>query len=246
MDCKNFETYGSAYIDNMLSEEEKVDFKNHIGKCAACNIAFKNLKTVVESTGMLEEIELPTNFSDELHEKLKGDKNYKLKSNLFSKGKILGSVAATLLVLVISLSLVNNFLNHKKGTDFYFETGDTLQEESIDMGDASDEIDDKASDKTNNNEPVMALKSAPADGDGIAGDKTEENILEEMQGYADKNDKGEDMGSVGEPNGNKKSIMNENAQDPPDGRNLNNIFNPIIVLILTASVVILIYKIFRR
>ena len=74
MDCRDIQIYSSAYIDNMLSKKEELDFKNHIKKCVTCSIAFENLKTVVECVNMVESVELPSNFSNELHEKLQGTK----------------------------------------------------------------------------------------------------------------------------------------------------------------------------
>ena len=243
MDCKDLQTYGSAYIDNMLSEEEELDFKNHIKECKICNTAFENLKTVVESTNMIEEIELPANFSDELHRKLQSTKNYKLKSTLFSKGRVLSGIAATLLILVLSLSLVNNFLNYKKGTDFYSGTDNTIpKEESINIDDAHNEVKKKTLNKTDDEEPIMGLRTAPTNDEEEKGNSGE--IRENTAGYGREEADG-DTGFIAGSNDNGESTVNENEQDISDEKKINKIMGPVVILVLTAGIVILIYKIPR-
>lgn len=245
MDCKDFQLYGSAYIDNMLSKEEELDFKNHIKKCTACKIAFENLKIVVESTNMIEKVELPGDFSNELHEKLQSVKKYKPKSTLLSKSKILSSVAAMLLILVLSLSLANIFLNYKKGTDFYAEIDDAVQEKkNINIYGASDETEKKTLGKTDNEEPITDLRTAPADDNKIKGnipEKAQEDVAESSK---EKNN--EDTGSVKRSNDNEKSTVNKNVQSPSNEKNSGKIVNSIVILTLVTGIGILIYKVPKR
>lgn len=250
MDCKNCETYGSAYIDNMLSEEEELKFKNHVKECKACNIAFENLKTVVESTNMLEKVGLPMGFSDELHEKLQGAKKCKSRSTLFNKGKMLSGIAATLLIFVLSLSLVNNFLNCKKEADFYSGIDDAVpREESIDIDIASDNAEEKVQDGASSKEPIMSLKMAPADVNRAKEDEISEDTPEEMRGDAVENgeiNSDKDTGFTGRSNSNEKSTINESIQNLPDDKNLGRVLGSILVLILIAGTAILIYKMIKR
>ena len=241
MDCKDFQAYSSAYIDNMLSEEEELNFKNHIEECITCNIAFENLKTVVESTNMIGEIELPVNFSDELHEKLQDAKKYKLKSALFSKGKILSGIAATLLILVLSLSLVNNFLNYRKETEFYSGTDDIIpREENIDINDTHNEVKKRNSDKTDEEKSIMGLKTAPAN-DNEAGKDALGESQEDAKEYGMEKAE-EDTGFIARSNGDEKSATNENEQDIPDERKVNKIISSIVILILVSGMAFLVYK----
>lgn len=241
MDCKDFQVYGSAYIDNMLSKEEELDFKNHIKKCTDCNIAFENMKTVVESVNMLEEVELPTNFSNELHDKLQSTKNYKSKPTLSNKSKILSNVAITLLILVLSLTLVNNFLNYKKGVGFYGKIDNiTKEEENIDINVAPDETKEKTLDKIDDEEPIMSLRMAPSHKNEMCRDTSKE-----VQGNAKENgDEGNK--SIERSDDSEKSAADESVQNPLNNKNLNKIFNSIAVLILIICAVILIYKVPKR
>lgn len=220
MDCKDLKLYGSAYIDNMLSKEEELDFKSHINTCVACSIAFENLKIIVETTNTLEEVELPVNFSSELHAKLKKAKNHKRKTALFNKNKTLGSIVAGLLILVVSLSLINNFLNYNKGNDLHVEIGDTAkQEENIRFNTTSDEsnygtFDDTENDTENDTEKelIMGAREIP---------------VEEMDEKA------------------QKEVQQEEVQEDTKG-NINKIAIPFVILTLIAGVGFFIYKVLKK
>ena len=250
MDCKNCETYSSAYIDSMLSEEEELKFKNHIKECKSCNITFENLKTVVESTNMLEKIDPPANFSDELHIKLQDAKKRKSRSILFNKGKMLSGIAATLLIFVLSLSLINNFLNCKKEADFYSGTdGAAPREESINIDNASDNADEKVEDGADSEEPIMSLRMAPADENRAKEDEISEDTSKKMQGGAVENgevNSDKDTGFIGSSNNNEKSAVNESIQNLSDDKNLGRVLGSVSVLILIAGTAILVYKMIKR
>lgn len=149
MNCKDFDLYASAYIDNMLLDEEKIDFENHINKCENCKVAFQNLKIIVESTNNIEEVELPQNFSNELRQKLEVENTCKSQNKFSDKIKILTSIVAGLLVTVMSLSLLNNYLvnqnmdkqmdiaraernnNTKQNSEFKTESEELTQEPKV-------------------------------------------------------------------------------------------------------------------
>ncbi|MFW5647982.1 MAG: anti-sigma factor family protein [Candidatus Alkaliphilus sp. MAG34] len=251
MDCKDFQTYGSAYIDNMLSGEEKSDFEDHIKKCTACGITFKNLKTIVKSLSMLEDVELPVHFSDELHKKLENAKNRKPKSILSNKNRVL-KIAAMLLIFVLSLPLINNSLNHNKESSPHFVTDDAVQEEeNANAGIAPDRAKGETSDEGDNEKSIMSLEMAPIDKNETIEDKTNRNVSEkEMRGDVAK-DKGEGnynyTGSSEKPNeGEKSTINNKSIQSLLDDKNLNGVFGLVLVLVLVTGIIVLIYKIIRK
>lgn len=195
MDCKNFEFYGSAYIDNMLSDQEKQKFESHINRCENCSIAFENLKLIVESVNEVEEIELPTNFSSQLNEKLQGAGGPRSKLALFRSNKIFTSVAAAVLIFVLSLSLINNFSNSRKEVEFYSGT-DTEERINIHMASEEPEMgagEDRILKDKNNEGPNISLRMAPADGDRPVADGTpfnNEEASEELPGEVTKEDSG--------------------------------------------------------
>ena len=59
MDCRDIQIYSSAYIDNMLSKKEELDFKNHIKKCVTL-CAFENFQ--LQMYYIVESVEPPQIF----------------------------------------------------------------------------------------------------------------------------------------------------------------------------------------
>lgn len=250
MDCKDFQTYGSAYIDNVLSEEEESDFEDHIKKCKACSTALKNLRTVVESLNMLEDAELPAHFSDELHERLQNARNHKLKSILSNRNRIL-KIAAMLLIFVLTLPLINNSLNYKKESSPHFVTDDAVrEEENADIGTTPDGARGETSDEGGNEKSIMSLKMAPTDknktiGNGTHEDASKKEIQEDvMEGSNGKNHRY--TGSSEKPDDIGKSTANESIQSLLNDKNLNKVFGSVFILVLVTGITILIYKIIRK
>lgn len=111
MDCKSFELNRSSYVDGYLTDEEKELFKQHLDECPCCKSEYDNLKIMIDSVNEIEEIPLPKDFSVELAKKLREEASPKRKF-ISSRVKVLGGIAAALLIVVTSASLLNNsFLN---------------------------------------------------------------------------------------------------------------------------------------
>jgi len=111
MNCKDFEQYSSLYIDEMLTDKEKIEFEKHIEDCSLCSTALENLKTIVGCLNDIDEIELPSNFSTTLRQKLstiEAPKEEASKRLLkWSNGHWKG-LAAGLVILVVSVTAYNN------------------------------------------------------------------------------------------------------------------------------------------
>ncbi len=108
MNCKDFQDYSSAYIDAYLSKEEKEKFEEHLNKCYRCKNKYNNLVTIVEATNHIGELALPKDFKRELNKKLLNDNRPK-KPISFPKMRVITSIAAILILVIISLPIINNF-----------------------------------------------------------------------------------------------------------------------------------------
>lgn len=106
MDCKSFEEKMSLYIDDMLDEMEKKELKLHLNECSKCRILFEKMNSIVNYARDCEEIELPKDFNEKLRIKLK---EIERPESFRKKFKILSALAAALLIVVLSISMVNNF-----------------------------------------------------------------------------------------------------------------------------------------
>lgn len=103
MDCKDFRSKIYNYFDNELSDEEKVEFFNHIDICENCKKEFEFEKNLKESIDSLTMEELPKEYCKKFHEKLllstKNDVNkHNKKNKLFLK--YFGLVASIIIVFV--------------------------------------------------------------------------------------------------------------------------------------------------
>ncbi|QIB28151.1 DUF4349 domain-containing protein [Caloranaerobacter azorensis] len=117
MDCKSFEEKISLYIDDMLDEAEKDELELHLKKCNKCRILFENINSIVNYAKDCEEIELPEDFNEKLKIRLKEVEKPKSYKNRF---KILSMIAATFLVLIISISIFTSNNSKIEESSMYY------------------------------------------------------------------------------------------------------------------------------
>lgn len=242
MNCKDFQLYSSAYIDNMLSDKDKLSFENHIKECKNCRIALSNLKLIVESTNKLEEIGLPESFSKELGEKLK--KLEGPKSNFLFRGKkILRNIAAALLIAIISLSLINKFSNYNKEAQFYSGRQGLSEDERINLHIASEEAEMEPEDTIDGGQPIMPFKMAPVEEE--AGMEDREAVDRKSRSYPmeahDASEFSEDKDKEEEI-----SVDREELEALPSKNIFDKIANPIYILALATGLIYLIYRIWKK
>ncbi|WP_069649198.1 DUF4349 domain-containing protein [Caloranaerobacter ferrireducens] len=123
MDCKSFEEKMSLYIDDMLDAVEKNEFKQHLNECSKCRTLFKNMNSIVNYARDCEEIELPEDFNEKLRIKLKEIKKPKGYKNKF---KVLSTIAAAFLIVIISVSAILMVINFPGNN---FKMGKSMVEE---------------------------------------------------------------------------------------------------------------------
>lgn len=239
MNCQDFDLYGSAYIDNMLSNEEKLDFENHISECQSCNIAFENLKLIIEVTNDVEEVELPINFSSELRAKLELERNSKNKEVSFKRKKTLSGIVAGLLIIISSATLINNSLNYKKESKIYGQVSDmAVQEESIAFNTAPNKPR-----KVGDAEEEKAMEPRVATMDNVEG-KNEE--INESHTEDKKENNYANTFAAPRAKSDENSIVSENKQGQGSKGSFNKIINPFAVLGLISGIGILLYKVWKK
>ncbi len=117
MDCKSFEEKISLYIDDMLDEAERDELELHLKKCNKCRILFENINSIVNYAKDCEEIELPEDFNEKLKIRLKEVEKPKSYKNRF---KILSMIAATFLVVIISISIFTSNNSKIEESSMYY------------------------------------------------------------------------------------------------------------------------------
>ncbi|MGV8153716.1 MAG: DUF4349 domain-containing protein [Alkaliphilus sp.] len=110
MDCKKIHYFASLYIDEMMTDEEKIQFEKHCEECKNCKTVLENTRLMTESIKKISEISLPSNFSTSLRERINREsKKKKVKFSRRTKN-IVGLVAtAAVLLFFITLATQNLF-----------------------------------------------------------------------------------------------------------------------------------------
>lgn len=65
--CEDARLLLSLYIENMLSDEEMTQVREHLAKCGSCQSEYALLKGIMEKTKELPELEVSAEFSARLH-----------------------------------------------------------------------------------------------------------------------------------------------------------------------------------
>jgi anti-sigma factor RsiW len=113
MKCENIKELMSMYIDNEINEVDKAKFEKHIAQCPQCKEEYEILKAIVLECSEIDEVELPQDFIEELHNKLIAAKaNKPSKFTQFIRRAnwkpAVGAVAAVLILAISINSLVGN------------------------------------------------------------------------------------------------------------------------------------------
>ncbi len=140
-DCKNILDLIPLYIDNMLSEEETDTVCKHLAHCESCKNDFEFMKSLMNSTKNLPEIDVPADF----HKKLISRVRTKNKKS-YLKLKRIGAFAAAAAVIALSLVTLSDIGINKKSEnpDAYIKQNSNISDSpmSLTATDKSDEQSD--------------------------------------------------------------------------------------------------------
>ncbi len=105
--CNKIDFYASMYIDNMLSEIEVKQFENHLLSCEECKSRYNELKNIVETCDEIDEIPLPLDFEQMLHNKLLAispQKKNVILAFMLQYKRMLATVGTAAIILVTLLA----------------------------------------------------------------------------------------------------------------------------------------------
>jgi len=177
MDCKTFERNISPYIDNQLVDIERKEFELHLLTCKECRKLYEEMINLVKLIREEEQEELPVDYKLKLREKLK-EASYENKKKI--NWRVLSSVAAGFLILLMSYGLIsNNFIS--KGLKEEFSQNDTsmLQkkttENSVEISESSPEEEMQYSLTADVEEFAQEDDASESDKDLLVGELTDTN-----------------------------------------------------------------------
>jgi hypothetical protein len=112
--CEDLRELISLYIDGELSGDLLFEFEEHILSCENCKNELEDVKSVIASLNDAPEEDLPSNFKDDLHEKLIKEKSKKesfISIVLTKYSHVFASAAGILIIFSIWLVYKNNFVS---------------------------------------------------------------------------------------------------------------------------------------
>lgn len=146
MNCNEVRDNLSLYLDDELSEEEKMLIEEHFKNCPECSKELEEYRTVIRMLNELPDEEPPAGYCKRLHEKLLNTKlddipdinkeddlskiaqiPKKSKSNRFRWMKY-GSIAAALALVFLVYNLNNNGLMNKSSNEESYDTAEAPAE----------------------------------------------------------------------------------------------------------------------
>ena len=77
MSCKDIERKLSAYLEGIVSSEEKKQIENHLSSCQMCRRAFEELKRTVALVKGLEQVESPPWFTQKIMSRVRAEQESK-------------------------------------------------------------------------------------------------------------------------------------------------------------------------
>lgn len=139
--CSSVTLLLSEYVDNRLSAEEVENIKDHLNNCESCSIKYRNLVSMRDmilstympkenvdfSSSIMAKINSKPKYVQEkvskdkavhLSERVRQNKNEKLKKNIINKIMFTLSIAATIVISISStiMYLENNRVENSIGT----------------------------------------------------------------------------------------------------------------------------------
>jgi hypothetical protein len=108
MNCEEMRVLLSDYVDGVLDPKTKVLVDEHLSACKACQAELASLKALVHELGSLESVAPPSDFLDQLHERMEQRSPFsKILRTLFVPMRLKVPLelagAAAMAVLVLSL-----------------------------------------------------------------------------------------------------------------------------------------------
>ena len=173
MECSNIKNLVSLYIDNQIDEKVRLEFEKHLNSCASCSHELDAISEAVNMLRSIPQTELPTNFKEDLHQKLvKVKEEEKHKRKLFSIKnsyiKALSTVAACALIIFALRGLFFNGVLYKSSADE--SLNNSMMSESATMAGNSQGI----ARKTESSKASEGYKQSEALTSGAA--ETEDNV----------------------------------------------------------------------
>lgn len=103
MNCDKFRENISYYIDDILDDNDKREFEDHMNSCEQCKDEYEQMLILIDSLNSVEQVPLPDNYDETLRKKLNNEKvKVKKKWNKYMY------IAASLAIVFFSVQNIDN------------------------------------------------------------------------------------------------------------------------------------------
>lgn len=125
MNCDKFRENISYYIDNILDDNDRLEFEDHMNSCEQCKCEYEQMVILIDSLNSVEQVPLPDNYDETLRKKLNNEK-VKVKK----KWSRYMYIAASLAIVFFSVQNIDNL-----------KTLDVQENPNIEVSEYSDQED---------------------------------------------------------------------------------------------------------
>ncbi|CAH2212605.1 zf-HC2 domain-containing protein [Tepidibacter aestuarii] len=74
MNCDKFRENISYYIDDILDDNDKHEFENHMNNCDQCRCEYEQMLVLIDSLNSVDQVPLPDNYDETLRKKLNNER----------------------------------------------------------------------------------------------------------------------------------------------------------------------------
>lgn len=127
--CNEIKELLSFYLDNELHENDRKQVVKHLENCSNCKAELERIKDIIEALNEIEDIELPQDFSVNLHQKLEKEHAQMYPKKSVSKAYALKWASAlvagfALLFVGINAGYFGQFINKNNSEVAYINDAD--------------------------------------------------------------------------------------------------------------------------
>jgi len=136
VNCEKIIELISFYIDESISDNDKIIVEEHIKNCQNCQNYFDELKSIISQVNNIEDVELPENFHSELMGRVKNSLSEE-KSNIINLSRFnwkkISSIAAVFFIAFLGIDLSMKHI---------IKNNTPKMMDSYDSGQGSNELED--------------------------------------------------------------------------------------------------------
>jgi predicted anti-sigma-YlaC factor YlaD len=131
--CDETKQHMSDYLEDMSSEQERDNIKEHLSFCPACQRLYDRTVVMLRKISDLPETEVETGFNDKLEARLRQMRRQELNGNRygFIKGAAVGAAAAGIIFVSYDQGMQTGKSDANAGSVNISAVNDSLQRDSL-------------------------------------------------------------------------------------------------------------------